>query len=263
MVLATLLLAGCASAPATSFSPTRTPTPTQAPTPSVSASASQAVPSDGEPSTGACSLDPAATDWAAVPAGRCVVPGFRPEMSFTTDGGWYWGGSGDLWALSPTYPANSMIRVYRYGGSVVPAHCKDPQPTVVAPTPSDIIEWLDDVEGLEVTSTALSIHGAPAWRLDLAVVAAPTCPGPGLPPKDGLMTFWTIDTPPVNHVGGLPVYEVESLGQGESTRIYLIELPAETLVAVLEHREAVEIPGPSFDEFIARADALVGGFQFP
>jgi hypothetical protein len=203
------------------------------------------------------------TDWVAVPAGRCAVPGFHPEVSYTTDGGWYWGGSGDRWALSPTYPAVSIIRVYRYGGSVVPAYCKDPPPTLAMPTPSDIIGWLGDVEGLEVTSISRSIHGAPAWQLDLAAVAAPACPNPYGPSKGGLVSLWTMDVPPMDHVAGQPVYEVEALGESESIRVYLIELSAETLVVVLNHRVPVELPGPSYDEFMAQADTLVSGFEFP
>jgi len=250
------LCAGCASGPSTAPSIATAGPPT--------APAITTVPSVVSPSSGAtpeatlaadaCALAGPQDQWTEVPdeAGRCHVRVFDPPMSFGASPGWLWAGSVDRWAMTRDNGYFTFLSVYRYGGAVVPAYCKDPPPTIQMATGSEIVSWLKTVADLKVDVVGRSVGPNPAWQLDLAS-NVPSCSGDK--GKSGLAALWTI--------AGQPIELPESLGQGDRMRAYIVELSSGIVIITAITRPLEGTPGvPDNADFLVRVEEIFSSLAF-
>lgn len=148
--------------------------------------------------------------------------------------------------------AFTLLSVYRYGGSVVPAYCEDPPPTIAMAAGSEIVAWLETVDDLDVAMVGRSVGPQPAWQLDLRS-HVPSCSGD--PGKAGLAALWTID--------GQPIELPETLSQGDRMRVYLIELPTQIVVMTASKQPIEDMPGiPDNRDFLDRVEEIFSTLQF-
>ncbi len=209
--------AGCAGGSPTP--PSSSPSDLAKPSPSPLGSPALVSPS--APLGPECRLEGSVTN-APVPTdlGRCSVGVLTLDVSFVADDGWRWSAMRWLWGLSREMNGYSIvILVYEFGGSVVKTCRDDLAPTVPMARASDVVAWLDTVDGLETAVTARSVGPSyPAWQLDLAASGNVQCGEKG----EGVwVSLWEIP-------GG--IFPPASIGSGERIRVYLIELPDTIIV---------------------------------
>jgi hypothetical protein len=230
----TLLVAGCGGAPDLKTIVASSPAVSRpAETPSVSSPPSRAPsPARTYGAANGCSLL-GGGELLPVPvdSGRCRAGDFNPVMTFDPAPGWSGAGNDDVWVLTRDDGYYTELRVYRYGGAVVPAYCQDPPHVVPTASASEIVAWLETVEGLQVDVTGRSVGPYPAWQLDLSARGAPSC----APGKMGLVPLWIVD--------GQEILFPQTIDGEGRARAYLIELP-ETIVIMWAAWHEIDDPEP-------------------
>jgi hypothetical protein len=221
----------------------------------VSACEGAAPSPSASPETSCLPVPPA--ERAPLPAGSpCATTAFDPPFTIVPDAGWSGSETEGLTLLTLDNGYYTSLTLYRYGGAVVPHYCVDPPTLIPTPTTAGIVAWVQSVKGLEVRATETAIGARHAWRIDIDAVAPEGCGDPG---KGVLVPLWTVDGQDQN----LP----DTMDGGTRQRFYLIEV-ASTILVVSVHTPQ-PLPGnepdpmaPDFDEFAARADALLSTMTF-
>ena len=109
--------------------------------------------------------------------------------------------------------------------------------------PSDLTDWVNSIDGLElVASGSRDIGGVETNFVDIAVA--------GVPERNG-------------DCGGTPCFSLfefvfgpYALAEGSQLRIYVVELPATTILVLIEAGE------DGFDQFVAEGQSLLDGITF-